>query len=339
MHIESNIDLKPFNTFGLSAKAGMLIHVTCEADIRQVLEHPEYGPASKLVLGGGSNIVPISDLPVTVLKIEILGRCLAQETDEHWIVDAGAGESWPDLVAWTLAEGWPGLENLALIPGTVGAAPVQNIGAYGVALKDRFDSLEAVDLITGQAFTLDTAACRFGYRDSIFKGRLAGRAVITRVRLRLPKRWQPILDYPDLKRKRLERGGAEIKARQVFDWVCELRRAKLPDPVVLGNAGSFFKNPVVNRNRRDAILKQAPGLVSFTVPNGDFKLSAGWLIEACGWKGKCMGQVGVYENQALVLVNRGGATGREVAALARAIQNSVYERFGVQLEIEPTVVE
>lgn len=338
MHIQHNIDLKPFNTFGLSARAATLIRIENEADIDQVLARPDYGTAPKLVLGGGSNIVPVADPAAVVLKVEIMGRRLVSETGQAWFVEAGAGEPWHELVAWTVAQGWPGLENLALIPGTAGAAPVQNIGAYGVELKDRFDRLAAIDLITGKPICLDAADCRFGYRHSIFKAELAGRAVITRIRLRLPKRWRPMLDYPDLKRKHLEMDGPDPDARQVFDWVCGVRRAKLPDPGVMGNAGSFFKNPVVDRGRRDAILKDAPGLVSFPAADDTFKLSAGWMIEACGWKGRSMGNVGVYQRQALVLVNLGGATGRQVVALARAIQESVRERFGVDLEIEPTVI-
>jgi UDP-N-acetylmuramate dehydrogenase len=338
MRIQSDIDLKPFNTFGLPAKAATLIHITTEMDLRQALAHPFYGPMPKWVWGGGSNIVPTRDLNAVVLKIEIMERRLVQETAQDWIVEAGAGESWPDLVEWTLAQGWPGLENLALIPGSVGAAPVQNIGAYGLELKERFDSLDAVDLTTGRALTLDAADCRFGYRDSIFKRELAGKTAITQVRLRLPKAWQPVLDYPDLKRRGQDYNAREVSAWQVFDWVCALRRAKLPDPSVLGNAGSFFKNPVVDRNQHDTLRQQAPDLVSFATRDGQFKLSAGWLIEACGWKGKVQDHVGVYEKQALVLINRGGATGRQVMALAQEIQHSVMERFGVGLEIEPVIL-
>jgi UDP-N-acetylmuramate dehydrogenase len=257
---------------------------------------------------------------------------------DAWIVEAGAGESWHDLVAWTLDQGLPGLENLALIPGTVGAAPVQNIGAYGLELKDRFDSLDAVDLVTGRSVRLDATMCRFGYRDSIFKQALAGKSVITRVRLRLPRPWQPVLGYLDLERRMMEAGIAAPDARQIFDWVCEIRRAKLPDPAVIGNAGSFFKNPVVTAEQCRDIIGRDPAIVHYPMPDGSFKLAAGWLIDACGWKGKTVGRAGVYEKQALVLVNRGGARGAEVVTLARAIQESVYGRFGIRLEPEPVVV-
>ena len=266
------------------------------------------------------------------------GRRLLRETDAAWIVEFGAGESWHEAVAWTLEQGWPGLENLALIPGSVGAAPVQNIGAYGVELKDRFDSLDAVDLVTGRSVTLDAAACRFGYRDSVFKQALAGKSVITRVRLRLPRPWQPVLGYLDLERKIAETGQAHPDARTVFDWICAIRRNKLPDPGQIGNAGSFFKNPVVSAEQCRDIIGRDPEIVHYPLPDGTVKLAAGWLIDACGWKGKSVGRAGVYEKQALVLVNRGGASGAEVVTLARAIQESVYGRFGIRLEPEPVIL-
>jgi UDP-N-acetylmuramate dehydrogenase len=268
----------------------------------------------------------------------VRGIRLAEERADAWIVEAGAGESWHELVAHTLANGWPGLENLALIPGTVGAAPVQNIGAYGVELKDRFESLDAVDLVTGRTQTLFADTCAFGYRHSVFKESLANRTVITRVRFRCPKPWQPVLGYLDLERKMAETGIAAPSAQQVFDWVCAIRRAKLPDPAVIGNAGSFFKNPVVTIEQCRDIIGRDPEIVHYPLPDGSIKLAAGWMIDACGWKGKHVGQAGVYEKQALVLVNRGGAIGSEVMLLAGAIQESVYGRFGIRLEPEPLVV-
>jgi UDP-N-acetylmuramate dehydrogenase len=263
---------------------------------------------------------------------------LVEERTDAWIVEAGAGENWHELVAHTLAQGWPGLENLALIPGTVGAAPVQNIGAYGVELKDRFESLDAVDLVTGRTSLLWPEICAFGYRDSVFKHSLAGRSVITRVRFRLPKPWQPVLGYLELERKMQETGITAPNAQQIFDWVCAIRRAKLPDPALIGNAGSFFKNPVVTPEQCRDIIGRDPEVVHYPMPDGSVKLAAGWMIDACGWKGKSIGQAGVYEKQALVLVNRGHAIGSEVMTLARAIQESVYGRFGIRLEPEPVVV-
>jgi len=346
MIAERNVPLQACNSFGIVARAQTLVRVRNDADVRAVLDDAELGPALKFVLGGGSNIVLTGDVRAAVLKVEIAGRRLVTETPKAWIVEAGAGENWHDFVTWTLDQGWPGLENLALIPGTVGASPVQNIGAYGVELQDRFEALDAVDLTSGNTFTLNAAQCAFGYRDSVFKHAssgpnglgLAGRALILRVRFALPKPWKPVLGYQDLERKMDETGITAPTARQVFDWVCAIRRAKLPDPAVIGNAGSFFKNPTVTPEQCADIIARDPKVVHYPMPDGTVKLAAGWLIDACGWKGKSVGKAAVYEKQALVLVNRGGATGGEVVTLARAIQTSVYERFGIRLEPEPVVV-
>ena len=354
MLVEKNAPLEPWNTFHIVAKAHSLLRVVSCADVQQVLADPDWSRYPKFVLGGGSNIVLTGDVKALVLKVEIKGRRLLEETDQAYIVEAGAGENWHDFVTWTLDQGYLGLENLALIPGTVGASPVQNIGAYGLELQDRFESLDAVDLQTGAKFSLNAAQCGFGYRDSVFKHGasasagpgggapqhlgLAGRALITAVRFRLPKRWKAILGYADLERKVLETGIGRPSARQIYDWICEIRRGKLPDPAVLGNAGSFFKNPTVSPEQCADIIARDPKLVHYPLPDGSVKLAAGWLIDACGWRGKSVGQAGVYEKQALVLVNRGGATGGEVMTLAKAIQTSVYERFGILLEPEPLVV-
>jgi UDP-N-acetylmuramate dehydrogenase len=338
LHVERGASLRALNSFGLPANAAVLVRLRYEADVRRVVDHPEFGLARKLVLGGGSNLVLTRDVPAVVLKVEIMGRRLLREGGDAWLVEAGAGESWHALVDWTLAMGWPGLENLALIPGTVGAAPVQNIGAYGVELAERFDSLDGVDLVTGRTVTLDARQCAFGYRDSIFKHALAGKTLITRVRLRLPRPWRPVLGYLELQKRLHDTGIAEPDARTIFDWVCAIRRAKLPDPALIGNAGSFFKNPIVSAEQCRDIIGRDPSVVHYPLPDGSAKLAAGWLIDACGWKGKSIGRAGVYERQALVLVNRGGAIGAEVVTLARAIQESVYGRFGIRLEPEPVIV-
>ena len=338
MQIESGVNLKPYNTFGLPALAQTLVRVGSDADVRRVLDHPTLGRAPKFVLGGGSNIILTHDMPQVVLKVEVRGRRLVEERPDAWIVEAGAGENWHEIVAWTIAQGLPGLENLALIPGTVGATPVQNIGAYGMELQDRFDSLDAVDLITGLTVTLGPDDCRFGYRDSVFKHALTGRSLITRVRFALPRPWRAVRGYLDLERKISESGVASPDAQQMFDWVCAIRRAKLPDPARIGNAGSFFKNPLVTPEQCRDIIGRDPEVVHYPLPDGSIKLAAGWLIDACGWKGKSVGQAAVYEKQALVLVNRGGAIGSEVMTLARAIQESVYGRFGIRLEHEPVVM-
>ena len=319
-----------------------------------LLADPQLRNTQKFVLGGGSNIVLTGDLKALVLKVELKGMRLVEESEKAWIVEAAAGEDWHDFVQWTLDNSWPGLENMALIPGSVGASPVQNIGAYGVELQDRFDALDAIDLATGNTFTLDAAQCAFGYRDSIFKhgpGQhvgasrsmgLAGRALITRVRFRLAKAWKPVLGYLDLEKKMAETGKRQPTALQIFEWVCAIRRSKLPDPAVIGNAGSFFKNPTVTPEQCADIIARDPKVVHYLLDDGRIKLAAGWLIDACGWKGKSVGNAAVYEKQALVLVNKGGrenpCTGGEVMTLAKAIQTSVYERFGILLEPEPVVV-
>lgn len=361
MLVEKNFSLQPYNTFGIMARADALLRVRSVQDLHDWYGNPALARQPVFVLGAGSNIVFTGDLHSLVLKIEIMGRRLLRETATDWIVEIGAGEPWHDAVDWTLAQGYAGLENLALIPGTVGASPVQNIGAYGIELQDRFDSLDAFDLLTGEVFTLNAAQCGFGYRDSVFKHApalnhgapgalprgmgLAGRAVITQVRFRLPKAWKPELGYTELERRAQESGTATPTPRQVFDWVCQIRRAKLPDPAVLGNAGSFFKNPTVSPEQCADIIARDPKVVHYPLADGRIKLAAGWLIDACGWRGKSVGNAAVYDKQALVLVNRGqggahgdNVTGGEVMTLAKAIQTSVYERFGIRLEPEPVVV-
>ena len=342
LQIEHGCSLRGYNSFGLPAVAHTLVRIRSDADVRRLLEHPVHGGAPKLVLGAGSNIVLTRDPLAVVLKVEVAGRRLVAEQDDAWIVEFGAGENWHQAVQWTLQQGWPGLENLALIPGTVGAAPVQNIGAYGLELQDRFHSLDAVDLVTGRGVTLDWADCDFAYRHSVFKatgfGGLAGKSLITRVRLRLPRPWQPVLGYQDIERCMADSGNHAPDAATLRDWVVAVRSAKLPDPQRLGNAGSFFKNPVVSEEQCRDIIGRDPHVVHYELADGRFKLAAGWLIEACGWKGKSVGQAAVYERQALVLVNRGGATGAEVVTLARAIQESVYGRFGIRLEPEPVLL-
>jgi len=354
MLVEKNVPLQSFNTFGIVAKALSLVRITSELDMAAILADPVLKPAPKFVLGGGSNIVLTGDVKSLVLKVCVNGMRLHSETAKAWIVEAGAGENWHDLVTWTLAKGYPGLENLALIPGSVGASPVQNIGAYGVELQDRFESLDAVDLTTGQTFTLNAAQCAFGYRDSVFKHKsvdtangkagfgLADKALITRVRFALPKAWRAVLGYADIDKKMLQTGINQPSALQMYEWICDIRKAKLPDPQLIGNAGSFFKNPTVSAEQCADIIQREPKIVYYKLDDGAVKLAAGWLIDACGWKGKHIGNAGVYERQALVLVNRGGktdpVTGGEVMTLAKAIQTSVYERFGIMLEHEPVVV-
>ena len=335
--VEHDVDLRPYNSFGLPARARRLVRIGSDADLRWVINHPDWGRASKFILGGGSNLVLTRDLQPLVLKVEVPGRRLLDGGDD-WIVEAGAGEPWHELVMWTLQQGAPGLENLALIPGSVGASPVQNIGAYGVELKDRFHSVDAIDLMTGRLVQLGKDACHFGYRDSVFKQHLAGRSVILRVRFALPKHWVPELGYLDLQRAQDAAAVNEPTPQQIADWVIAIRRAKLPDPALIGNAGSFFKNPIVSAEVCRQVIGREPNIVHYPLEDGRCKLAAGWLIDACGWKGKSIGGASVYEKQALVLINKGEARGGEVLTLAQAIQASVFARFGIRLEPEPVVI-
>ena len=351
MVVENNVPLQALNTFHIVARAHTLVRIHHTSDVHAVLADEALRSLPKFVLGGGSNVVLTGDVRPVVLKMEMKGFRLVEETHKCTVIEAGAGEDWHALVQWTLKHGYPGLENLALIPGTVGASPVQNIGAYGVELQDRFDSLDAIDLTTGLEFSLNAAQCGFSYRDSVFKHAgtapamgLKNRALILRVRFALPKPWKSVLGYADLDRKQAETGITDPSAQQLFDWICEIRRQKLPDPATMGNAGSFFKNPTVSLDQCADIIARDPKVVHYPLPDESVKLAAGWLIDACGWRGKSIGQAGVYEKQALVLVNRGsgtagdGATGGEVMTLAKAIQTSVYERFGIMLETEPVVL-
>ncbi len=271
MLVEKNVPLQAFNTFGIVAKAHSLVRVASQADVQTILANREWGDGPKFVLGGGSNIVLTGDVRALVLKVEIRGLRLVQESARSVIVEAGAGENWHDFVAWTVEQGYCGLENLALIPGTVGAAPVQNIGAYGVELQDRFHSLDAIDLQTGDIFTLNAAQCAFGYRDSVFKHAsttmgLAGRALITQVRFFLPRPWKAVLGYADLEKKVHEAGAGAPSARQIFQWVCEIRRAKLPEPRRRRQCRQFFQEP--DRHARAVRRHHCAGPENCLLPPG-----------------------------------------------------------------------
>lgn len=332
-------DLRAFNTLGLASRADALVEIDEPAQLPALARLARTYPGL-LVLGGGSNMVLPAQVDMLVAHMRLRGIRLLDATEDYLRVEAAAGERWHDVVARSIAQGWPGLENLALIPGQAGAAPVQNIGAYGVELKDRFDSVVAYDLHADAWVELDRAACAFAYRDSVFK-REAGRWIITAVRFRLPRKWTPVLDYPDLQRHpalAAARDVGRVDARQIFDAVCDIRTRKLPDPAVLGNAGSFFKNPIVDAATHARLAAQHPGVVAYAQADGSMKLAAGWLIDQCGWKGRALGRAGVHAAQALVLVNLGGATAADILVLARAIQDDVLARFGVALEPEPIVV-
>jgi UDP-N-acetylmuramate dehydrogenase len=334
--VVENRSLTELNTFGLPARAHRFVDVDDWQVLQAVRADEALAQLPRLVLGGGSNILLKGDFPGLVVHMVNRGTRVSGETAEVVLVTAAAGENWHEFVCWTLANDLPGLENLSLIPGSVGAAPIQNIGAYGVEVKDLFHSLRMFDMHTGQVFGLTREDCDFAYRDSIFKHALRDRAVILDVTFALPRAWQARLAYAELAAELKEM--AQPTPQQVADAVIAVRRRKLPDPAKVGNAGSFFKNPVVSAERRDALAAAFPGLPSYAQPDGSYKLAAGWLIDQCGWKGKSIGPAGVYEKQALVLVNRGGATGSDILALARAIHEDVFKRYGVMLEPEPVLV-
>jgi UDP-N-acetylmuramate dehydrogenase len=327
--------LRAHNTFGFDVRARFACRVQSEADLVTAMRDARARGLRTLVLGGGSNVVLTRDFDGLVLLVALAGKRVAREDSDAWYVEAAAGENWHEFVAWTLEAGMPGLENLALIPGTVGAAPIQNIGAYGLEMAERCVSVRAIELATGTPVEFDAAACRFGYRDSFFKREGRDRFVITSVTFRLPKVWRPNAGYADLARELEQHNAGGVCARDVFDAVVAVRRAKLPDPLELGNAGSFFKNPVIDAPQFDALVVREPQIVSYRQGDGRVKLAAGWMIDRCGWKGRTLRAAAVHERQALVLVNRGGATGADILELAQAIQRDVLARFGVELEQEP----
>ncbi|MHA4870387.1 UDP-N-acetylmuramate dehydrogenase [Duganella sp. PWIR1] len=333
--IQYQHSLQPLNTFGIAATARAYLRVTKKEQLLGVYADGAWATLPKLVLGGGSNVLLTGDFDGLVLHIALEGKELISGDDRHHFVRASAGENWHAFVQWTVAQGIGGLENLSLIPGTVGAAPIQNIGAYGLEIKDVFHSVTVFDPANGETRVMDAAACRFGYRDSVFKQE-ARQLIILDVTFALPKQWTPNLRYAELA---AEPGMADAPTpQQVAEAVIAIRRRKLPDPAAIGNAGSFFKNPVVPGAQCAALLERFPNLVHHAQPDGSEKLAAGWLIDQCGWKGKSLGAAGVYPKQALVLVNNGGATGAEVVALAKAIQADVQARYGVLLEPEPVFI-
>ncbi|MBC7489901.1 MAG: UDP-N-acetylmuramate dehydrogenase [Glaciimonas sp.] len=336
--IQTNFSLRAHNTLGIDAKAHAYLPISSLAELKSVGADSTLSQLPRLILGGGSNLVLTQDFGGLVLYICNQGMQVVGEDAEATYVRAAAGESWQALVAWTLAQGLGGLENLSLIPGNVGAAPIQNIGAYGVEMQDRFHALTAFDFATGDILTLRHKDCGFAYRDSVFKHRLRDRAVVIDVIFSLPKRWQADLRYGEVAQELITCGVETPTARDISNAVIAIRTRKLPDPAIIGNAGSFFKNPIVSAAQRAALLAQYFQLVSYQQTDGRFKLAAGWLIDQCSWKGKSLGPVGMYQKQALVLVNLGEASGQDVVRLSQAVQADVMARFGVLLEPEPIFV-
>ncbi|MBA1321516.1 UDP-N-acetylmuramate dehydrogenase [Pseudomonas plecoglossicida] len=333
---QQQVSLKPFNTFGIDVKARYFAQAHSDAGVRAALLEAARLELSVLVIGGGSNLLLTGDIDALVLHMASRGRRLLSEEGDRVVVEAEAGEPWHEFVQWSLAQGCSGLENLSLIPGTVGAAPMQNVGAYGVEIKDVFAGLTALDRETGELKDFSLEECGFGYRDSLFK-RNPGRWLILRVRFALSRSLHAHLDYGPVRQRLHEQGVVEPTAQAISDAICSIRREKLPDPLELGNAGSFFKNPLVSAVLGEQLRARYPGVVAYPQADGQLKLAAGWLIEQAGWKGYRDGDAGVHRLQSLVLVNYGQASGAQLHALAQKIQADIFARFGVELEMEPNL--
>ncbi len=338
MDIQRNADLTPFNTFGVPARALALAEFGSDMELRKLLSHPELEGLPRMILGGGSNMLFTRDWPGLVLHNDVQGIEVLAENEDRITLRAGAGMVWHDLVMHSVHKGWGGLENMSLIPGRVGAGPMQNIGAYGAELKDTFDHLEALRISDGEVVRFSNSDCSFGYRESFFKREGRDRFVIMRVAFNLSKKPQVNVGYGSLRNELENRGITVPTIKDVSDAVIAIRSSKLPDPKVFGNAGSFFKNPTVPNAEAERIRIILPDLVTFPAADGQMKLAAGQLIEKAGWKGFRENGYGVHKDQALVLVNHGGATGQQIFDLSTRILQSVHERFGVDLEREVNII-
>lgn len=335
--IEQGISLKSLNTFGVAVTATAFSRFSSVAALREVLrQNDKQLPLT--ILGGGSNMLFTKNCAALVLKNEILGKEIITESDESLTIRVGAGEKWHDFVMHAVANGWGGVENLSLIPGSVGASPMQNIGAYGVEIKDVFQSLDAFHIESGEIHTFTKEACRFGYRESVFKNTLKDQYIILSVAFNLTKNPTFNTAYGAIQQEIERAGVTELSVRAISDAVIRIRQSKLPDPSVLGNAGSFFKNPVVTEERAVKLLKKWPNVPNYPQKDGSVKLAAGWLIETAGLKGYRRGTCGVHEKQALVLVNYGGASGSEVVDLSQFVLDTVSAKFGVLLEREVNIL-
>lgn len=336
MAVESNFSLAALNTLRLPAQAAQYLYVNDTALLRALPPHPR-----RFILGGGSNLVLRGNFDGLILHIGLAGKRLASEDAEAWYIEAASGEIWHDFVLWTLQQGWPGLENLVLIPGTVGAAPIQNIGAYGLEAGERIHQVRTIDLETGREKVFSRADCQFSYRSSLWKRagwHLTGRFCITSVTFRLPKAWQPNCAYADVAHELAQESIAVPSPYQIAQAIIALRQRKLPNPIILPNAGSFFENPIVDASLAQQLASAHPSLPCYPQADGRVKLAAGWLIEQAGWKGRKLGPVGMYENQALVLVNYGKASGADILRLQSTIQHEIAQRYGIAVRPEPVFI-
>lgn len=337
MKIQQNIPLKTYNTFGIEAIARHFVEITTVQDLQEVLQKEGY--PNKIVFSGGSNVLITNDLNALVIHINIKGITILIEDEHSVTLKVMAGENWHDLVIWTINHDYGGLENLSLIPGNVGTSPIQNIGAYGVEIKDSFVSCEAMDVATQQLKTFVKSDCKFGYRDSIFKNTGKGKYIITSVNLKLSKPpHKPNTSYGAIESELKERKIEHPTIKDVSDAVIAIRQRKLPDPLKLGNSGSFFKNPVITKDLFTTFLNNYPEAPFYQISESSYKIPAAWLIEQCGFKGKRFGDAGVHKNQALVLVNYGGASGQELLQLAKKIQRAVLKQFGIVIKPEVNII-
>ena len=337
MELLSNFSLKKHNTFGIEAKAKEFVAVHSIDELREVLE--ENTSKKKFVLGGGSNMLLTQDIDALVIHVDLKGKTIIKENDTHVWVESQTGENWHEFVLWTLEHDFGGLENMSLIPGNVGTTPVQNIGAYGTEIKDTFESCEAMEIATQKMKTFSHSECNFGYRESIFKQEAKDKYIITSVVFKLTKKNHIIkTSYGDIIAELSNQNVSEPTLKDVSNAVIAIRKSKLPDPKELGNSGSFFKNPIVLKTDFEKIHANFPEMKFYEVSPTEVKVPAGWLIEQAGFKGKRFGDAGIHKNQALVLVNYGNATGQEILAVSKDIQQTVFEKFGIHIEAEVNVI-
>jgi UDP-N-acetylmuramate dehydrogenase len=337
LNILDNVSLKNYNTFGVEVKTRYFAEINQEDDLISLFKDKKWQQCDRLILGGGSNILFTGNFDGLIVHMNIKG-IRHEITQENVLVEAGGGEVWNDLVNYCVSHDFGGIENLSLIPGSVGASPVQNIGAYGVELKDVFHSCRAFEVSSGTFKTFNKEECEFAYRESVFKGRLKNQYIITSVKFSLSLQADVNTSYGAILDELQKRNIREPNINAVSEVVSHIRVSKLPDPSTIGNAGSFFKNPIVQPAKVDQLRESFQDLVSYPLADGNFKLAAGWLIEQCGWKGKVIGNAGTWKNQALVLVNHGGASGAELYNLSSQIIDSVYEKFGILLEREVNII-
>jgi UDP-N-acetylmuramate dehydrogenase len=338
MIISSNISLKPYNTFGIKAFAKYFTSVETTENIKELLQSNEYKHNERLILGGGSNMLLTKNVNAIVVKNNLKGISVVKETLEDVFVKCAGGEVWHEFVMWCINKNYGGLENLSLIPGCTGASPMQNIGAYGVEIKDTFYELEAIHAITGEQKTFSKSDCEFGYRESVFKHQFKNHFIISSVTFQLSKKPTFHIEYGAIKQELDAMNISELNIKAISQAVINIRSSKLPNPKEIGNAGSFFKNPEVSSDVYKRLKNEFQNLVAYPLENGNYKLAAGWLIEQCGLKGYRVGDAGVHKLQALVLVNYGAATGNEIYDLSTHVLKTVHDKFGVELEREVNII-